>query len=122
MSLASDQHGVFPALGVCYYPEHWPEDMWESDAKAMVAAGITWVRIAEFSWSRIEPERGVFSWGWLDRAVKILGGAGLKITMCTPTATPPKWLIDEMPDIIAIEADNTPRRFGSRRQIGRAHV
>ena len=46
MSLASDQHGVFPALGVCYYPEHWPEDMWESDAKAMVAAGITWVRIA----------------------------------------------------------------------------
>ena len=102
MSLASDQHGVFPALGVCYYTEHWPEDMWESDAKAMVLAGITWVRIAEFSWSRIEPERGVFSWGWLDRAVKILGDAGLKITMCTPTATPPKWLIDEMPDMIAI--------------------
>ena len=122
MSLASDQHGVFPALGVCYYPEHWPEDMWESDAKAMVAAGITWVRIAEFSWSRIELERGVFSWGWLDRAVKILGDAGLKITMCTPTATPPKWLIDEMPDMIAIEADDTPRRFGSRRHYCFSHA
>ena len=21
-----------PALGVCYYPEHWPEDLWERDA------------------------------------------------------------------------------------------
>ena len=22
-------------LGVCYYPEHWPESMWAQDAKEM---------------------------------------------------------------------------------------
>ena len=43
-----------PQLGVCYYPEHWPQDLWISDAENMVKTGIKWVRIAEFAWSRIE--------------------------------------------------------------------
>ncbi|MEL7414345.1 MAG: beta-galactosidase, partial [Pseudomonadota bacterium] len=42
-------------LGVCYYPEHWPEDRWPLDAAQMVAAGLSWVRIGEFAWSRLEP-------------------------------------------------------------------
>ena len=48
-------------LGVCYYPEHWPEQMWADDAKRMVELGLTWVRIGEFAWSRIEPEPGRFA-------------------------------------------------------------
>ncbi len=27
-------------LGVCYYPEHWPEERWEVDARMMRDAGI----------------------------------------------------------------------------------
>ena len=92
-----------PELGVCYYPEHWPEEMWITDAKNMVKNGISWVRIAEFAWSRIEPSSGVFDWNWLDKIVDILGNNGLKIVMCTPTATPPKWLVDQMPDMVAID-------------------
>ena len=30
---------IRPETGVCYYPEHWPEDLWEKDAKA-------WSRLA----------------------------------------------------------------------------
>ena len=37
----------------------------------------------------------------LDRAVETLAAAGLTIVMGTPTATPPKWLVDRMPDMIA---------------------
>ena len=110
-----------PNIGVCYYPEHWPEDQWQSDAERMVQAGISQVRLAEFSWSKIEARRGEFSWGWLDRAVEILAQAGLSITMCTPTATPPKWLVDEMPDMLAYDADGRPRGFGSRRHYSFAH-
>ena len=92
-------------LGVCYYPEHWPEAMWVEDARRMRALGITFVRIGEFAWSRIEPRRGEFQWGWLDRAFAILGAAGLRIVLGTPTATPPKWLMDEHPEIApALEA------------------
>ena len=56
-------------LGVCYYPEHWPETQWTEDAKQMRDIGLSWVRIGEFAWSRIEPKPGNFQWDWLDRAV-----------------------------------------------------
>jgi beta-galactosidase len=102
-------------LGVCYYPEHWPEAWWPQDARQMVALGIGQVRIGEFCWSRVEPEPGRFEWGWLDRAVQALADAGLQIVMCTPTATPPKWLVDQDPDMLAVGADGRARRFGSRR-------
>ncbi|WP_322029386.1 beta-galactosidase [Paraburkholderia sp. J76] len=102
-------------LGVCYYPEHWPQAMWKDDAARMKALGIAQVRIAEFAWSRIEPSPGEFDWGWLDRAIDTLGAAGLQVVMCTPTATPPKWLIDRHPDILPVGADGRVRGFGSRR-------
>ena len=102
-------------LGVCYYPEHWPESFWAEDARRMRELGIGAVRIGEFAWSRIEPRRGEFRWDWLDRAIDVLGGAGLKIVLGTPTATPPKWLMDEHPDIAPIDENGRPRGFGSRR-------
>ncbi|RYE66527.1 MAG: hypothetical protein EOP17_11120, partial [Rhizobiaceae bacterium] len=40
-------------LGVCYYPEHWNEDRWETDARRMRELGISFVRIGEFAWSRL---------------------------------------------------------------------
>ncbi len=102
-------------LGVCYYPEHWPEAWWDDDARQMRASGITTVRIAEFAWSRIEPEPGRFAWGWLDRAIETLARHGLRVVMCTPTATPPKWLCDREPSILPVDEHGRVRGFGSRR-------
>jgi len=102
-------------LGVCYYPEHWPEDRWAEDAARMIETGLSWVRIGEFGWSRMEPEPGRFDWRWLDRAVEVLGAAGLKIILGTPTATPPRWMLDKHPDMLAVDAMGHPRKFGSRR-------
>jgi beta-galactosidase len=102
-------------LGVCYYPEHWPEDWWERDAAAMREMGISFVRIGEFAWSRYEPRRGQFDWGWLDRAMDVLAKAGLKIVLGTPTCTPPKWLMDEFPEITPVDEQGRTRGFGSRR-------
>lgn len=102
-------------LGVCYYPEHWPEDMWAEDAARMAGLGISWVRIGEFAWSEIEPEPGQYQFDWLDRAIETLSSAGLNVILGTPTATPPKWLIDQHPDILCCDAQGRPRLFGSRR-------
>jgi beta-galactosidase len=109
-------------LGVCYYPEHWPENLWADDARRMAEIGISHVRIGEFAWSRIEPAPGRFEWDWLDRAIETLAAAGLKIVLGTPTATPPKWLVDRMPDMIAHDAQGQPRRFGSRRHYCFSHA
>ena len=102
-------------LGVCYYPQHLPEERWADDARRMAQMGLTRVRIGEFAWSRIEPAPGHFDWGWLDRAIDTLHKAGHGIIIGTPTATPPKWLIDSMPDMVAVDAAGRPRKFGSRR-------
>ncbi|MBY6045320.1 beta-galactosidase [Phaeobacter italicus] len=108
-------------LGTCYYPEHWPEDIWQQDAARMVAAGLTWVRIGEFSWSRIEPTPGDLQWDWLDRAIDTLVSAGLKVVLGTPTATPPRWMVDRHPDMFALDQDGKPRGFGSRRHYCFSH-
>jgi hypothetical protein len=68
-----------PRLGVCYYPEHWPESTWSEDAQRMRATGLTWVRIGEFAWSALEPSPGGYAWSWLDRAIDTLGHAGLLV-------------------------------------------
>ena len=102
-------------LGVCYYPEHRPEDWWAADARRMRELGIAYVRIGEFAWSHYEPRRAEFAWWWLDRALETLGSSGLKIVLGTPTAAPPKWLMDEFPEIAPIDEQGRPRGFGSRR-------
>ncbi len=113
--MAAANTDAAPRLGVCYYPEHWPEEFWARDAARMADIGLTQVRIGEFAWSRLEPSPGDFRWEWLDRAIETLGAAGLGVALGTPTATPPKWLIDRHPDILAHDRHGRPRRFGSRR-------
>lgn len=108
-------------LGCCYYPEHWPEEMWESDARRMREMGLSLVRIGEFAWSRIEPDPGRYDWAWLDRAIDTLANAGLQIILGTPTATPPKWLVDTMPDMVPVDSEGKPRGFGSRRHYCFSH-
>lgn len=102
-------------LGVCYYPEQWPADKWQSDARRMVEIGITHVRIAEFAWSRIEPEPGHYDWSWLDDAIATLARHALRIVIGTPTASPPKWLVDRHPEILPVAEDGRVWQFGSRR-------
>jgi beta-galactosidase len=109
------------ALGVCYYPEHWPEAWWAEDARRMAELGLTWVRIGEFAWSRLEPRPGEMQFDWLDRAIEVLGAAGLKVVLGTPTATPPRWMLERHPDMLAVDAQGRARGFGSRRHYCFSH-
>lgn len=108
-------------LGVCYYPEHWPEEVWADDARRMAESGLSWVRIGEFAWSRLEPQPGKLDFEWLDRAVETLGQAGLKVVLGTPTATPPRWMLTRHPDMVALDDKGRPRGFGSRRHYCFSH-
>jgi len=101
-------------LGVCYFPEHWPSE----EGNAM---SLRWPTPASNTcgWrsSRgvLEPERGTFDFEWLDEAIELIGDHGMQAVLCTPTATPPKWLVDERPSIRQEDPDGTVREHGSRR-------
>ena len=110
-----------PSLGVCYYPEHWDETHWPEDLRRMRGLGIKFVRVAEFAWSRFEPEPEKFDFSWLERFLELVKKEGLSAVIGTPTASPPKWLVDSMPDMIALDKDGLPRAFGSRRHYCFSH-
>ncbi len=101
--------------GVDYYPEHWPEERWETDARLMHDAHMNIVRMAEFAWSKIEPKEGEYNFEWLDKAIEMLAKYDIKIVLGTPTAAPPKWLIDKYPDILPVDSNGFFMGFGSRR-------
>lgn len=109
-------------LGVCYYPEQWPQSMWAEDARRMAEIGLSWVRIGEFAWAKIEPKPGQFDWAWLDKAIDTLAAAGLRIVLGTPTATPPRWMLEKHPDMLAVDVLGNPRKFGSRRHYCFSHA
>ncbi|GGL82649.1 beta-galactosidase [Deinococcus aerolatus] len=102
-------------LGSCDYPEHVSQDRWAAYAQQQKELGLTFVRIAEFAWSRMEPRPGEYDWSWLDTAIDAYHAAGMRVVLCTPTATPPAWLIRAHPEILPVDAQGRVREFGARR-------
>lgn len=104
-----------PTLGVCYYPEHWPEYLWEDDLDRMLTHGIEVIRIAEFAWNKFEPEEGSYSFDFFDHFLDLVKRKGMNVIFCTPTATPPAWLTNRYPEVLNATKDGTLYRHGMRR-------
>src|SRR5438067_724907 len=52
--------------GVAYYDEYMPYERLDKDVEMMKAAGINVVRIAESTWSTVEPQEGVYDFSHID--------------------------------------------------------
>ena len=102
-------------IGVDYYPEHWPEERWEYDIKLMKKAGFNVVRLAEFSWVKLEPSEGSFDFAWLDRAMDLLAKYDMYVILGTPTAVMPAWCARKYPQTLAMKADGTRITWGGRK-------
>lgn len=102
-------------VGVDYYPEHWPRERWEKDASMMEEADLDVARLAEFSWSKMEPRKGDFKFKWLEDAIELLSDHDIEVILGTPTASPPAWIIHEDPDILPVDENGDTETFGGRR-------
>lgn len=102
-------------MGVCYYPEHWPRALWESDLARMLDVGIEVIRIAEFAWSLFEPAEGLFTGAFFDEFLDLVEKTPMKVIFCTPTATPPAWLTAKYPEVLNRDFDGKMHRHGLRR-------
>jgi beta-galactosidase len=111
-----------PCLGVCYYPEHLPAEYWATDFDSMREMGIRIVRVGEFAWSRFEPEPGKYRLDWLEQVLELAETKSLAVVLGTPTSAPPKWLMDQMPDMVAVDPNGRRKGFGSRRHYCFSHA
>jgi len=103
----------FP-MGSSYYPPYHTPEEWERDIPRMAEAGLNSIRTAELiaTWEWIEPQRGVFDAGWLDRIFELAHQHGLRILLGTGSGSPPIWLLDEYPDIQVLSNDGVPYPTG----------
>ncbi|MFE0677169.1 beta-galactosidase [Streptomyces sp. NPDC058867] len=105
------------AFGGDYNPEQWPESVWQEDVRLMREAGVTMVSAGIFSWALLEPSRGTYDFGWLDRLLDLLHENGIRVDLGTPTVVPPVWFYREHPEALPLAADGTRYEFGSRGAI-----
>jgi beta-galactosidase len=105
------------AFGGDYNPEQWPESVWQEDVRLMREAGVTMVSAGIFSWALLEPARGQYDFGWLDRLLDLLHANGIHVGLGTPTVVPPVWFYREHPEALPVTADGVRYEFGSRGAI-----
>lgn len=101
-------------IGVDYYPEHWDESLWNQDADLMKKTGVKVVRLAEFSWSKLEPIEGEFNFEWLDKAIALFEERNIEVILCTPTNCPPLWMYQNYPETIQTGRDGNKIAIGIR--------
>lgn len=102
-------------LGVNYYPEAWDDNLLDWDIQKMKECGFNVVRIAEFSWKKIEPTEGCYSFEWLHKIVDKMCEAGIGVIMGTPTATPPSWFVKKYPESLMLSSAGCRTSHGGRR-------
>lgn len=103
-------------IGVPHYPEHVDPSYLERDASRMADCGFNVIRMAEFAWNLMEPREGVYDFSLFERTMEVFGAKGISTILCTPTATPPRWLTYRYPEVLRVDGNGRVARHGSRQQ------
>lgn len=107
--------------GAAYYPELWNERVIEEDIQQMKEVGINVVRMGEFAWSNMEPEKDKFDFQFFTSIINRLYEHGIETVMCTPTPTPPRWFSYGHPERMYVDQEGTVMDHGSRQHACTNH-
>lgn len=103
-------------FGAAYYDEYMPYERLDKDIQMMKAAGINVVRIAESTWSTVEPSDSVYDFSHIDRVLNAMHHAGIHVIVGTPTYPLPAWLAHKCPDVLA-ETPRGKNQYGPRQNM-----
>ncbi len=107
-------------FGAAYYPEYMPYDRMKKDMEMMKRAGMNTLRIAESTWSSLEPEDGRFDFSYIDGVLEAAKAGGMSVIIGTPTYALPPWLVKKEPEII-VEQKGGRALYGARQLMDIVH-
>ncbi len=99
-----------------YNPDQWinTPEIWDEDMRLMNLAHVNSATISIFSWSLLEPEEGVYNFGWLDEIMDKLHANGKEVILATPSGARPPWLAQKYPEVLRVEENGIRNEFGVR--------
>ena len=101
-------------LGAAYYPELWDETELARDVERCREYGLSVLRVGEFAWGLMEPEEGKYDLDWLQTVVDRLHAGGISVILCTPTCTPPRWMLNRYPETRQVSPSGVREAVSSR--------
>lgn len=108
----------FPHMlhGGDYNPEQWLDqpEVLEEDIRLFRKAHINCVSLGIFSWAKLEPEEGVYDFGWLDEIIDRLYANGIYTVLATPSGARPQWLAQKYPEVLRVRPDGLRNFYGHR--------
>lgn len=113
MKFIKPDHIVY---GGDYNPDQWmaTPEIWDEDMRLMKLANVNSATIGIFSWSEIEPEEGVYNFGWLDEIMDKCAANGIDVILATPSGARPAWLAAKYPEVLLTRENGVRNEYGVR--------
>ncbi|UJR55266.1 beta-galactosidase [Dickeya zeae] len=102
--------------GADYNPEQWENypGMIDDDIAMMKQVKCNVMSVGIFSWSKLEPQEGVYRFDWLDEVIDKLYQQGISVFLATPSGARPAWMSQRYPDVLRVGRDRVPALHGGR--------
>ncbi|HEX3020936.1 MAG TPA: beta-galactosidase [Lachnospiraceae bacterium] len=108
----------FPKMlhGGDYNPDQWLDypEIFEEDIVLMKQAKVNCVSLAIFAWATLEPEEGIYNFGWLDHIINRLYQEGIYTILATPTGAMPNWLTNRYEEVLQMQSNLVRNLPGKR--------
>ena len=111
-----DKYFDFIIHGGDYNPDQWirTKEIWDEDIRLMKLSHVNSATVGIFSWSALEPEEGVYNFGWLDEIMDKLGDNGISVILATPSGARPAWMAQKYPEVLRVNENGIRNEFGVR--------
>lgn len=99
-----------------YNPDQWIKtpEIWEEDIRLMQLANCNAMSIGIFSWSALEPEEGLYEFGWLDTIMNKLASINAAAILATPSGARPAWMSERYPEVLRVSENRHRNLHGTR--------
>ena len=92
------------AHGGDYNPDQWRHipGPWDEDVRLMKKSHCNLMSVGIFSWAALEPEEGVYDFGWLEEILNKLYENGVHVLLATPSGARPAWMAQKYPEVLRV--------------------